>query len=289
MNQITASAMVFAGSAFYGLLSTATKLAYLNGFTTAQVVGSQMFFGCLGFWLSSFSLWRQTVHLPLKDIAALMLTGAMSGLTGAVYYLALVKLPASYAVVLLFQFTWLGMVLDYIHHRRRPTALQKISAIIIMTGTVLAVGITSQNSAGISTEGIIWGLAATASYTLFIHFSGRSAPAAPTIVRNNWMVLGAVTIAFIVFPPQFLYDGSIGAGLWRYGGFLALFGIILPFYFFAKGVPHIGTGRAALLGAVELPVVILCSVLLLNEQLTLIQAAGILIILAGILLSVMQK
>lgn len=290
MNQLVASIFVFFGSASYGMLSTATKLAYLQGFTTPQVVGSQMFVGCLGFWLSSYSYWRQTVTMPVKTIAALMLTGAMSGLTGIFYYLSLKTLPASYAVILLFQFTWLGMALDYIHHLHKPTSLQKVAASMILFGTILAVGIdTNTNASGITAEGIALGLMAAASYTAFMHLSGLVASGTPTIVRNNWMVLGAVATAFIVFPPYFLIDGALSAGLWQYGGFLGLFGIILPFYFFAKGIPYIGTGRAALLGAVELPVVILFSVWLLQEQLAIVQLAGIMIILAGILLSAIKK
>ncbi|MDD4600086.1 MAG: DMT family transporter [Negativicutes bacterium] len=289
MNKSLASILVFLGSASYGLLSTVTKLAYQHGFTTAQVVGSQMFFGWLGFWLSSHSYWRQTLSLSFKEIAALATTGAMSGLTGIFYYLSLKTLPASYAVILLFQFTWLGIGLDYIAHNRKPSLFQQISAGIIMAGTVLAVGYSSAASASsLTLSGVLLGLLSALSYTLFIYLSGRTVRQAPTIVRNNWMVLGAVIIAFIVFPPRFLIDGSLPAGLWQYGGFLGLFGIILPFYLFAKGVPYIGTSRAALLGAVELPVVIACSFWLLNEQLTLLQLSGIGIILAGILLSVVK-
>ncbi|MPM89147.1 hypothetical protein SDC9_136255 [bioreactor metagenome] len=159
-----------------------------------------------------------------------------------------------------------------------------------MAGTLLAVGYSSNTfSAILTAPGLFLGLLAALSYTLFIYFSGSTAKHAPTIVRNNWMVVGAAAIAFIVFPPHFITDGSLAAGLWQYGGFLGLFGILIPFYLFAKGVPHIGTSRAALLGAVELPVVIVFSVLLLNEPLTAIQLAGIAIILAGIILSVLKK
>lgn len=61
--------------------------------------------------------------------------------------------------------------------------------------------------------------------------------------------------------------------------------MILPPYVFAKGAPHLDTGMAAILGAVELPVVIIVSGLLLGERTGWVQWLGIGLILAGIILS----
>jgi drug/metabolite transporter (DMT)-like permease len=66
---------------------------------------------------------------------------------------------------------------------------------------------------------------------------------------------------------------------------LSVFGMILPPYLYAKGAPVIETGLASVLGSVELPVVIICSALLLQESTGMLQWIGILIILAGILVS----
>lgn len=49
MTKLTASTLVLLGSASYGVLSTIIKLAYLNGFLPAQVIGSQAFFGAFAF------------------------------------------------------------------------------------------------------------------------------------------------------------------------------------------------------------------------------------------------
>lgn len=288
MNRCFASFLVFLGSASYGLLSTATKLAYQHGFSTAQVVGSQMVFGCLGFWLSSHSYWQKTFSLSLREIILLATAGAMSGLTGVFYYLSLKALPASYAVILLFQFTWMGIGFDYLFNGKKPSVLQLAAAAVIMAGTTLAVGYSTAASA-FNLHGVSLGLLSALTYTLFIYFSGSIVRNVPTIVRNNWMVSGAAAAVLLIFPPYFFVDGSLSSGLLYYGGFLGLFGILIPFYLFAKGVPHIGPGKAALLGAIELPVVIICSFFLLKEQLGFSQLAGIGIILIGILLSVVKK
>ena len=47
--QVTAALQVFAGGACYGAMATTYKLAYAAGYTSAQVVASQAWFGCLFF------------------------------------------------------------------------------------------------------------------------------------------------------------------------------------------------------------------------------------------------
>ena len=51
--RVIAALQVFAGGACYGAMATTYKLAYAAGFTSAQVVASQAWFGCLFFVLAS--------------------------------------------------------------------------------------------------------------------------------------------------------------------------------------------------------------------------------------------
>lgn len=287
MNKFLAGIFVFIGSACYGMLSTMTKLAYVDGFSTANIVGSQNLIAWIVFWVCCCPYWKKMFSLPLKTIVSLILSGCCTALTGVFYYLSLQTLSASFAVVLLFQFTWIGIMLDWICTKKKPTKNQWLAVGFILVGTALA---ASSGQAGstqtISGIGVCLGLLSAVFYALFVNFSGNVAVQVPTLIRNAWMVTGALILTSIVFPPQFLVDGSLQRGLWFWGGFMALFGAILPAYLFAKGVPRIGTGMATILGAVEFPVVIIFSSYLLKEQTTWLQWSGIAIIFLGILISV---
>ncbi len=287
MNKFTASLLVFIGSACYGMLSTMTKLSYVDGFTTADIVGSQNLFAWITFWVCCFPHWKKMFAMPVKTIVSLILSGCCTALTGVFYYLSLQTLSASFAVVLLFQFTWIGIMIDWAYAKKKPTINQWIAVAFILVGTALAA--SSGHGGGvqsISAVGVCLALLAAVCYALFVNFSGHVATQVPTLIRNAWMVTGALILTSIVFPPHFLLDGSIQRGLWFWGGFMALFGAILPAYLFAKGVPRIGTGMATILGAVEFPVVIIFSSYLLKEQTTWLQWSGIMIIFLGILISV---
>lgn len=142
--QAKAALQVFAGGACYGAMATTYKLAYAAGFTSAQVVASQAWFGCLFFALATLAghaLGHRWQRVGWKLALKLMGLGALTCLTSILYCYAMSVLPAPVALTLLFQFTWLGLVWQTVMTRRPPRPLQVASALVIVFGTVFASGV----------------------------------------------------------------------------------------------------------------------------------------------------
>jgi len=269
----------------FGILSTLVKLSYHAGFSPAEITGSQVVLGCLGLWLLNLPSLKQMRGVSARTRVKLMLSGIFSGLTGVFYYQALQSISASLAVILLFQFTWMGMLLDGVMQRRMPTSKQWLSLILVLIGTILAAGYQAITVTHINPLGVLFGLLAACCYTGTMSVSERVATEVPAVLRSAWIMTGAMVITLLVFPPQFLINGSLGNGLWLWGGLLGIFGVIIPPYLFARGIPHIGAGAATILGSIELPVVVTCASLILMEPVSWTQWAGVLLILLGILVS----
>ena len=105
-----------------------------------------------------------------------------------------------------------------------------------------------------------------------------------TVTRVLFMsFFAAIAITFFQ-EPQIVWDGTLLDGLWIYGLVLGVFGIILPILLFSIGIPKVGTGMASILSAIELPVAVIVSMLLLHERMTVLQIAGIVVILVGMTL-----
>ncbi|NOU95501.1 EamA family transporter [Paenibacillus sp. LMG 31456] len=285
LNRWTAIWLVLLGAASYGVLSTLVKLGYQNGFTPGEIIGSQNFFGFIALWLICLPQLRKMKGITLGTVLKLLFSGVFTGLTGYFYYLSLQVLDASFAVLLLFQFTWMGMLLGWLLDKKAPNRFQWLAMVLVLIGTLLSSGVLSGSWEGVNLGGVALGLLAAVCYTLFICFSGRVATHFPPLVRSTWVVTGAMMIVFILMPPQFLWNGSLDKGLWYWACLMSVFGMIVPSYFLAKGAPFIETGLASVLGAVELPVVIVCSALLLQESQGTLQWLGVVIILLGVFVS----
>jgi Predicted permease, DMT superfamily len=285
VKKFLASLLVLLGAASFGLLSTIVKFAYHAGFNAEEVTSSQILFGFIVLWLISLPAWPQLRQISKATLLKLVASGTFTGLVGIFYYYALQSLDASFGVILLFQFVWMGFLVDWLISQRRPTRSQGLAIIIVLLGTVLAAGIQSPQIRHISLSGVLFGLLAAASYTGSITVNARIATEVPAPLRSALFMTGATIITLLVYPPHFLLTGTLFHGLWPYVLLLGLFGVVIPPYLFAIGMPQIGPALASILGSVELPVVILCSHLFLHEQVTPVQVGGVLCILGGIVIA----
>ena len=121
--------IVFAASC-YGILSTIIKLAIQDGFTASEAVTSQYF---TGFVLAALIYILVNRSIPkFSGGITLLLAGLFTATTGTVYGQAVTYMPASIAVVMLFQFTWIGMLIDCIARRRLPIRIEVISLVLLI-------------------------------------------------------------------------------------------------------------------------------------------------------------
>lgn len=293
---------VFLGAASYGILSTFVVLAYGKGYTLGEVVGTQLLVGFLLSWLFATFMERKNaraakanaaseaatvrgnamVKLTWKKRLLLMAAGLPTAITGLVYYESLRYIPASLAILLLFQFTWIGVLIQSVRQRKRPDRIIFLTLVILFSGTFLAAGIMEQGTGRFNLLGVTLGLLAAVSYSLFILFSGKAVPEAAPATRSKWMTAGGLLLVFVLFPPQFLWNGELFSELFLYGAILGLFGAFIPPLLFAYGVPHIGEGMAGILGAAELPVAVMLSSLVLQEEVSWLQWGGVVLVLFGV-------
>jgi drug/metabolite transporter (DMT)-like permease len=274
--------IVFAASS-YGILSTIIKLAIYDGFTASEAVTSQYF---TGFVLAALIFIVVNRSIPkFGGGITLLLAGLFTATTGTVYGQAVTYMPASIAVVMLFQFTWIGMLLDCIVSRRLPKRIEVISLILLFGGTIFAAGVIGADISGIPWQGWAWGMASAVSFSLFVLINQKQVKGMDTATRLLFTSFFAAVAIFFFQSPEIVWNGTLfGSGLWIYGLILGFFGIVIPIYLFSIAVPKVGTATASILSAAELPVAVTVSVLLLSESLSFLQVIGIIIILIGMTL-----
>lgn len=278
--------LVLLGAASYGLGTAAFKLAIADGWGVKNLTFHQVLSGAVILWLvlgfmrlrrgapSLTNTWKTWRLLTVIGIVGLSLTTVF-------YNEALARLDASLGIVLLFQFTWITILLESIHKRKLPTKQEWIAVACIAAGTILAVGLLEQDFNQLNGLGIMFGLLSAGTYSLFFFLTGFLPIQLDPIAKSA--IMATVSLVFVMIlqanSPEWSFEGE----LMGWGLILGLLGAAFPFFCFNYGIPKMGSGLAALLGSMELPAAVVAAFVLLGEPLTIWQGAGIGLIMAGIL------
>ena len=286
-NILKYSALVFAGGASYGIMATTVKFALADGFQWTQVAASQPLFGTLLFAVALAVLalaGKRPVHLSPCSVLRLLGLGLTTCTTCVLYNFALTRLSVAVAITLLFQFTWIGVVIQIVVTRRRPSTAELAAAAIILGGTLLASGLFSEGAGAMDPLGVVCGLLSAVSCTFFMFFSSRVGRGMPSVQRGLVVCLGACALGFALCPDYFA-SGALQDGIWKFGLVLGLCALFVPVVLFGIATPHLTPGLSAIMASSELPCGIALSALVIGEPVEALQAVGIVAILAGIAIS----
>jgi len=123
-NVLKGSIFIALGASSYGMLATWVKMAYHEGFSTAEVTLSQFSLGFAGLFILTLFRKRKPVAevkaSGIKSIFKLIAAGTSLGLTSVFYYLSVQYVSVSVGIVLLMQTVWMGLILEMVLHRKTP-------------------------------------------------------------------------------------------------------------------------------------------------------------------------
>jgi drug/metabolite transporter (DMT)-like permease len=138
-NILKGSILVALGASSFGMLATFVKMAYEEGYSTAEVTLSQFSLGVAGLFILTLLRKREPITeikpkaSGIKGIFKLLVAGTSMGLTSVFYYMSVQYIPVSTAIVLLMQTVWMGVILEMILHKKLP-GLRKVVSVVIIIG-----------------------------------------------------------------------------------------------------------------------------------------------------------
>src|SRR6187431_474094 len=285
-NTLKGTLLVALGATSYGMLATFVKMAYDEGYTTAEVTISQFILGITGILIiNGFQKAKnrnEVVKATKKNIFQLMIAGTSMGLTSVFYYISVKYIPVSIAIVLLMQTVWIGLLLEMILEKKIPSTQKIVAALIVLIGTLLATNIF-KNDIQLDWRGLVMGFLAACSFTTTMFTANRVGLGISSAQRSLYMLLGGIIIVFIFGIATQNTPFHYGIFL-KWGIILALFGTIIPPMLMNAGFPFTGIGLGSIVSALELPVSVLMAYFLLHEKVDLLQWGGILLIILAIII-----
>ncbi|MFG6115820.1 DMT family transporter [Halobacillus sp. MO56] len=274
--------LVLIGAASFGFTPVFVKTGFKYNYSLGQITLTQMFVSFVLLWGLSLMKGLHIKELSRPDMIKTFATGTSVGLTSIFYYGAMQYLSASLAIILLFQFVWIGMIYEWVFNKAKPTKINLIAMVITLTGVFFASNIMDGSISEIPVIGLILGLLSGFSYAGFVFFSGQVAVQSHPVLRSSLMVTGSMILVTLVFfrdiPTVDVFDGR----LWAIGAGVALVGAVIPPLFFAGGAPLLSGRLANVLSSIELPVAIISAMIILNETVYFLQWLGVLLIILAI-------
>jgi drug/metabolite transporter (DMT)-like permease len=228
--------------------------------------------------------WRN-LKLPGSDFGRIVLLGVLGmAASNYLYYLAIKRTNVATAIIL--QYTAPVLVLLYMVARglQKATAQRVAAVVLSVVGSALAIGVVGAGGFCLDPVGVMAALLAAVSFA-FYNIAGHRILAR----YDRWIVLLYTTLTagafwMIVNPPWRLAAAHYSGWQWGFLGVFALVSVLAPFSFYFAGLQYLEPTRAIVASCLEPVLSILLAALLLGEALRPVQALGIVIVLAAIVI-----
>jgi drug/metabolite transporter (DMT)-like permease len=267
-------------AASFGVITTIARIAYDHGASPAAVMELRFLAAALvmaliaGLSGRSFALprrlWPRAIGVALGNF------GVTLG-----YLFSVAYIPVSLAALIFYTYPLMVAAAVPFMERSRLGALAAIAFLLAFAGLALALG---PPLAELDWRGVAWALLAAASAVLLFLLSPRLMAECDSVVVSCQVNLFATVL---LVPPVLLMGGFAlpaaatgwaaiaGASAFHIAGTLAMF----------AAFRLTGAARAALVFNVEPLVAIAAAAALLGESLTLVQLAGVAMVMAALMLA----
>ena len=227
---------------------------------------------------------RQALQLPGKDLLHTILLGILGvAASNYFYYLAIQKTNVATAIIL--QYTAPAWVLLYLVARGQQKAtVQRVAAVAFaVLGSALAIGVGG-GGFRINTLGLLAAMLASFSFA-FYNVGGHDILAR----YDRWKVLlhtlaSAAAFWIVVNPPWRIAAAHYEGGQWLFLVVFAITSVLLPFSLYFAGLQHLDATSAIVGSCLEPVFSIVIAAVVLGEGVRPLQALGVVIVLAAIVL-----
>ncbi|MFH0934120.1 MAG: DMT family transporter [Pseudomonadota bacterium] len=280
--------VVFALLAAVGFSAKAilVKLAYLDSVDAITLLALRMVFS-VPFFIG-VAVWVQRRHAaPLNTHDRLLVLGlGLIGYYGASFldFLGLQYISAGLERLILFLYPTMTVLLTALVYKR---AIGRV-VIAAMALSYAGIALVFLHDVGTKEGSIVLGsalvFASTLSYSIYLVGAGHAIAriGAMRFTAYAMVVASAASLLqFVVIRPLAALD--LPLRVYEYSIAMAIFSTVLPVFLLSFAIRRIGSGSASLIGTVGPVSTIYMAYVFLNESISLLQIAGSVLVLIGVL------
>lgn len=190
--------------------------------------------------------------------------------------------------IILFTYPTFTLLFAALLFRTKVRPYQVLALLVSYAGVALAyVGDVGAAHSATVLKGSMLVLGCAVTYSLYVLLSGRLIPKLGVGFFTSIGMIGATAAIFV----HFLLSGErvqqlmhLPLNIYMYLFFMAIFATVVPTLFLSMGLNRIGSSNVAIISSVGPMATILQAWWLLGEQFGILQAAGTVLVIAGVLI-----
>lgn len=277
---LTYALLVFLAGSSYGFIVPAVKIASAHGVDVVDFLPAQYLFSFV--LMGAITLVRRIPLAAPRELLKLAGIGLFTSCTSLCYYQAVSLLPSAVALTLLFQFVWVGVIINSIAERKLPDRATVVAVALVLIGTVFAAGLFDASFAELNPTGIAYGLGSAVFYSLFLFLSGKVGTEYAVPLRTMMLSLGGFFMTSAV-NIGFFTDALRDATIWPYAVAMGFLGIVIPTSLISFASPKLPAGMVTIMASSELPVGVLAAWAIVADTPSAPTIIGVCLVLAGII------
>ena len=286
---------VYIGGAaiFWGISASLGRAAFtgrlpgsgLNRITPLVLSQARTSFSFVAVLIGFLALGRaRRLRITWGDLARLFLLG-LAGVAASNYFYYVAIERTNVATAIIVQYTAPVWVLLYMLARgyEKPTFSKMLSVVLAITGIALVIGLFGGGKLHLDLKGILAALAAAFSFAYY-NIAGHAILAR----HDRWFVLFYTTFSASLFwifvnPPARIAAAHYSSAAWLFLFVFAMLSVLTPFSFYFAGLQHLVPTKAIIASCLEPVFTVLIAAAALGESVHGLQALGIAMVLAAII------
>lgn len=281
--------MILTAAALFGFNGNISRLLFDEGMTPVTLVEFRMLIGgiCL---LLVLSIGRHSgLKLPRRNWGWIIAFGLSLAMVTYTYFVAISRLPIAIALVIQFSApSWMALG-EAIWRRRLPSVHVIIAIILTFTGIVFLTGLWKQSLNGLDSLGLLFACLSVLAYIVYLLLGRRVGRDIPSITATAYGAIVAGVFWLGVEPPW-----TIPANTWTPHNLLLMLivgivGMAIPFSLTLGALRRLDATRVGIASMLELVSAGIIAYFWLGQYLDLVQVAGGVLVMAGIVILQLEK
>ncbi len=279
-----AGAAVIAAGCMWGSMGLWVRRFSAEGLDSLQILALRAVVAAvvLGIFLLLYD--RKLLRIRIRDFWCFLGTGIFSLLFfGYCYNRTILLTSLSVAAILLYTAPAMVTIMSVFLFKERMTKRKLFALLLAFAGCVLVTGVL-EGSQAVSALGILTGLGSGFGYALYSIFSRFALergyhPLTITFYTFVCTLAGALPLADWMPIGTFFAQNSGNLP------YTVVYGVVttgLPYILYTSGLRYVENSKASIMATVEPVVATLIGVLILHEQMTVLSGAGVVLVLAAL-------